>query len=103
MGAVDEAFQSLDYLDQRGHVGDFLERWSLQLGQQGADLLLGNAIEDCFHASQPAGSRFQHVEDLLLLLDIAHQVRLIGMAVLAQHPTVKLNAYRLFQGGTALV
>ncbi|HEX8799768.1 MAG TPA: hypothetical protein VF772_14215 [Terriglobales bacterium] len=44
---------------------------------------------------QPAGGRFQHVEDLLLLLDIAHQVRLVGMAVLAQHPTVKLDAYRL--------
>ena len=52
---------------------------------------------------QPACGRFQHVEDLLLLLDIAHQVRLVGMAVLAQHPTVKLGAYRLFQVGNALV
>ena len=43
------------------------------------------------------GGRFQHVEDLLLLLDIAHQVRLVGMAVLAKHPTVKLDAYRLFE------
>jgi len=33
----------------------------------------------------------------ILLLDIAHQVRLVGMAVLAKHPTVKLDAYRLFE------
>ena len=60
------------------HVGDLIERRSLQLGQQGADLLLGNAIEDSFHASQSPCSRFQHVEDLLFLLDIAHQVRLVA-------------------------
>ena len=53
----------LDYLDQCGHVGDFIEGWGLQLGQQGADLLFGNAIEDSFHASQPACGRFQNVED----------------------------------------
>ena len=46
---------------------------------------------------------FQHVEDLLLLLDVLHQVRLVGMAVLAQHPAVELDAYRLLQGGNALV
>ena len=45
MGTVDDAFQSLDYLDQRGHVGDLIERWGLQLDQQGADLLLGNRRE----------------------------------------------------------
>jgi phosphoribosylformimino-5-aminoimidazole carboxamide ribonucleotide (ProFAR) isomerase len=74
----------------------------LQLGQQGIDLLLGNAIKDRFHASPTACGGFQQVEDLLLL-DIAHQVRLVGMAVLAKHPTVKLDAYRLLQGGNALV
>ena len=68
----------------------------MQLGQQGADLLLGNAIEDSFHASKASCGRFQHVEDLLLLLDIAHQVRLVGMALLAQHPTVELGTYCLF-------
>ena len=103
MGTVDDAFQSLDYLDQCGHVGDFMEGWSLQLGQQGTDLLLGNAIEDRFHASQSSCGGFQHVEDLLLQLDIPDQMRLVGMAVLAQHPTVKLDAYRLFEGGNALV
>jgi hypothetical protein len=103
VGAVDDAFQSLDYLDQRGHVCDFVEGWGLQLRQQGADLLFGNAVEDSLHASQSARGRFQHVEDLLLLLDIPHQVRLIGMAILAQDPTVKLDAYRLFEGGNALV
>ena len=56
----------------------------MQLGQQGIDLLLGHAIEDRFHASQSACGGFQHVEDLLLLLDVPHQVRLVGMAVLAQ-------------------
>jgi hypothetical protein len=30
-------------------------------------------------------------------------VRLVGMAVLAQHPTVEFDAYRLFEGGNALV
>ena len=40
MRTVDDTFQSLDYLDQRGHVGDLVEGWGLQLGQQGADLLL---------------------------------------------------------------
>jgi hypothetical protein len=30
-------------------------------------------------------------------------MRLVGMAVLAKHPTVKLDAYRLFEGGNALV
>ena len=102
MGTVNDAFQSLDYLDQRRHVGDLIEGWSLQLGQQGADLLLGNAIEDSFHASQSACSGFQHVENLLLLLDIPHQVRLVGMAVLAQHPTVELAAYRLLQAAMRL-
>jgi hypothetical protein len=29
-------------------------------------------------------------------------VRLAGMAVLAKHPKVKLDAYRLFEGGNAL-
>ena len=101
MGTADDAFQSLDYVDQ--HVGDLMEGRSLQLGQQGADLLFGNAVQDSFHASQAACGRFQHVEDLLLLLDIAHQVRLVGTAVLAQHPTVKLDAYRLFERGNALV
>ena len=42
-------------------------------------------------------------EDLLLLLDIPHQVRLVGVAVLTEHPTVELDAYRLFEGGNALV
>ena len=83
MGTVEEAFQSLDYLDQRGHVGDLIEGRSLQLRQQGVDLLFGNAIEYSFHASQSACGGFQHVEDLLLLLDVPHQVRLVGMAVLA--------------------
>ena len=45
----------------------------------------------------------QHVEDFLLLLDVAHQVRLVGMAVLAQHPTVELAAYRFLQSGNAIV
>ena len=103
MGTVDDAFQCLDYLDQRGHVGDLIERWSLQLGQQGADLLFGNALQDRFHASQTACGGFQHVEDLLFPLDVPHQVRLVGMAVLTKHPTVKLDAYRLFEGGNALV
>jgi hypothetical protein len=80
-----------------------VEGWSLQLGQQGTDLLLGNAIEDRFHASQTACGGFQHVEDLLLQLDVSHQMRLIGMAILAQHPTVKLDAYRVLKGGNALV
>ena len=84
MGTVDDIFQSLDYLDQCGHVGDFIEGWGLQLRQQGADLLFGNAVQDCFHTPQTARGRFQHIEDLLLLLDIAHQVRLVGVAVLAQ-------------------
>ena len=65
VGTFDDAFQSLDYLDQCGHVGDFVEGWSFELGQQGADLLLGHAIEDGFHASQTACGGFQHVEDLL--------------------------------------
>ena len=86
MGAVDDAFQSLDYLDQCGHVGDFIEGRSFELRQQGADLLFGNAIENSFHALQSSCGGFQHVEDPLFLLDIAHQVRLVGMAVLAQHP-----------------
>ena len=73
-------------MDQCGHVGDFVEGWSLQLGQQGIDLLLGNAIEDGFHASQTARGGFQHVEDLLLLLNVPDQLRLVGMAVLAFHP-----------------
>ena len=83
VGTVDDAFQSLDYLDQSGHVGDLIQGWSLQLRQQGADLLFGNAVQDRFHASQAACGGFQHVEDLLLLLDVPHQVRLVGMAVLA--------------------
>ena len=103
MGTVDDAFQSLDYLDQRGHVGNLIEGRGLQLRQQGVDLLFGNAIEDSFHASQSSCGGLQHIEDLLLLLDIRHQVRLVGMAVLAQHPTVKLDAYRLLEGGNALV
>ena len=103
MGTIDDALQSLDYLDQCGHVGDFVEGWSLQLGQQGIDLFLGHAIENGFHASQTACGGFQHVEDLLLLLDVPHQMRLVGMAILAKHPTVKLDAYRLFEGGNALV
>jgi hypothetical protein len=36
-------------------------------------------------------------------MDVPHQVRLVGMAILAQDPTVKLGAYRLLQGGNALV
>ena len=103
MGTVDDALQSLDYQDQSGHVGDFVEGWSLQLGKQCADLLFGNAVQDSFHASQAAGGGFQYVEDLLLLLDVPHQVQLVGMAVLAKHPTVKLDSYRLFEGGNALV
>jgi len=43
VGTVEEAFQSLDYLDQRGHVGDLIEGRSLQLRQQGADLLFGSS------------------------------------------------------------
>ena len=65
MGTVDDAFDSLDYLDQCGHVGNLIEGWSLQLVQQGIDLLFGNAAQDCFHASQTACGGFQHVEDLL--------------------------------------
>ena len=84
VGTVDDGFQSLDYLDQRGHVGDLIEGWGFELRQQRADLLLGNAVQDRFHTPQTAGGRFQHVEDLLLLLDVPHQVRLVGMAVLAQ-------------------
>ena len=84
MGTVDDALQSLDYLDQRGHVGDLIEGRSFELGQQGADLLFGNAVQDSFYAPQTACGGFQHIEDLLLLLDIAHQVRLVGVAVLAQ-------------------
>jgi hypothetical protein len=30
-------------------------------------------------------------------------VRLVGMAVLAHYPTVEFDAYRLLQGGNALV
>ena len=86
-----------------GNVGDFVEGLGLQLRQQGADLLFGNAVQDRFHASQSACGGFQHVEDLLLQLDIPDQMRLVGMAVLAKHPTVKLDAYRLLQGGNALV
>ena len=71
----------------------------------GACSLVSNAMTCCsgtrFRTAFSRG-RFQHVEDLLLL-DIAHQVRLVGMAALAQHPTVKLDAYRVFQGGNALV
>jgi len=70
VGTIDDALQSLDYLDQCGHVGDFVEGRSLQLGQQRIDLLFGHAIEDSFHASQTACGGFQHVEDLLLLLDL---------------------------------
>ena len=44
MGTVDDALQSLDYLDQCGHVGDLIEGWSLQLGQQGIDLLFGHGL-----------------------------------------------------------
>ena len=91
------------YISQCGHVGDFMEGWSFELGQQGTDLLLGQAVQDSFHASQSACGGFQHVEDLLFLLDIAHQMRLVGMAVLAKHPRVELDAYRLFEGGNALV
>ena len=103
MRTVGDTFQSLDYQDQCGHVGDLIEGRSLQLRQQGVDLLFGNAIEDSFHASQSACGGFQHVEDLLLLMDVPHQLRLVGMAVLAKHPPVKLDAYRLLQGGNALV
>ena len=103
MRTVDDALQSLDYLDQCGHVGDFVEGRSLQRRQQGIDLLFGNAIENRFHASQSACGGFQHVEDLLLLLDLPDQLRLVGMAILAQHPAVQLAAYRLFEGGNALV
>src|SRR5215469_7684855 len=67
-----------------------MEWWSLQLCQQGSDLLLRNMVEDSFHASQPACGGFQHVEDLLVLE--THQVRLVGMAVLAKHLTVELDA-----------
>jgi len=48
-----DALQSLDYLDQCGHASDFVEGWSLQLGQQCIDLLLGGAIKDRFDASRP--------------------------------------------------
>ena len=44
VGTVDDAFQSLDYLDQCGHVSNLIEGWGLQLGQQGADLLFGNGL-----------------------------------------------------------
>jgi hypothetical protein len=30
-------------------------------------------------------------------------VRLVGMAILAQHPAVELDSYRLLEGGNALV
>jgi hypothetical protein len=65
--------------------------------------LFGNAIEDRFHASQIACGGFQHVEDLLFLLDLPDQLRLVGMAILARQPTVKLDAYRLLQDGNVLV
>ena len=78
VGTVDDALQSLDYLDQCGHVGNLVEGRSLQLGQQGADLLFGNAVQDSFHTPQTACGGFQHVEDLLLLLDVPHQVRLVA-------------------------
>ena len=35
---VDDAFQTLNDLDQRGHVGDFIQWWGLQLREQGTDL-----------------------------------------------------------------
>jgi hypothetical protein len=44
VGTVDDAFQSLDYLDQCGHVDDLIEGRSLQLGEQGVDLLFGNGL-----------------------------------------------------------
>src|SRR5664279_4864366 len=50
--AVDDAFQTLNHLDQRRHVGDFIQWRGLQLCQQGTDLLLRNAIEDDLHATQ---------------------------------------------------
>ena len=98
MGTVDDAFQSLDCLDQGGHIGDLMEGRSFELRQQGADLWFGNAVQDRFLAPQTACGGFQHIEDLLLLLDVPHKVRLVGMAVLAPHPTIKLDAYRLFEG-----
>ena len=70
-----------------GNVGDFVEGLGLQLRQQGADLLFGNAVQDRFHASQSACGGFQHVEDLLLLLDVPHQVRLVGMAIIRAAPS----------------
>jgi hypothetical protein len=71
------------------------------LASKALDLLLGKAVQDRFHASQAACGGFQHVEDLLLL-DTPDQLRLVGIAVLAKHPTVKLDSYRLLQGGNAL-
>ena len=84
MGTVNDAFQSLDYLDQRRHVGDLIEGWGLQLCQEGADPLLGHAIKDSFHPAQTARCGLQHVEDLLLLLGVPNQVGLVGVAILAQ-------------------
>ena len=78
---VDDAFQPLNNLDQRRHVGDFIQWRGLQLGQQGTDLLLRDAIEDDLHAAQAPRGRLQHVENFLLQLDVAYQVRLVGMAV----------------------
>ena len=54
MRTVDDAFQFLDYLDQCGLVADLIEGRSLQLGQQGADLLLGKAVEDSCSATEAA-------------------------------------------------
>ena len=80
---VDDAFQTLNNLDQSRHVGDFIQWRGLQLCQQGTDLLLRDAIEDDLHAAQATRGRLQHVENFLLQLDVAYQVRLVGMAVFA--------------------
>ena len=38
---------------------------------------------------------------LVLLLGVPKQVRLVGVAIIAQHPAVELAAYRLSQGRDA--
>ena len=57
MGAVvDDAFQTLNNLDQRWHVGDLIQWRGLQLCQQCTALLLRDAIEDDLHAAQAPGA-----------------------------------------------
>jgi hypothetical protein len=74
----------------------------LQLRRQGADLLIGNAIENRFHASQAACGGFQHVEDLFLWMSSTRRGWL-AWPYSRSNPTVELGTYRLLQGGNALV